>query len=143
MTSEMMAMREYLSEIRIIKIKIERKQERLKELEDRAVYTTTAFGGIGVSHGYDNKRENLLIKLMDNKAELLQEIEDMAARQDKIYSMIDSIKDPDIYRVMTNKYMYGYDWDKMACSMGKSLQWCHELHRRGLAYLCNNYKIPA
>lgn len=143
MTSEMMRMKEYLSEIRIIKTKIERKQERLKELEDRAVYTTTAYGGVGVSHGYDNRRENLLIKLMDNKAELLHEIADMTERQDKIYSMLDSIKDPDVYEVMTNRYIYGCDWDTMSCTMGKSYQWCHELHRRGLAYLCNNYKIPA
>ena len=93
MTEQQQLIKDYLEAIRTTEARIDAKALRVRELEARAVYTTTQYGGIGVSHGIENARENLLAKLIDDKTDLLNQIARLEREKKQALDMLDSIKD--------------------------------------------------
>ena len=143
MTEQQALMRDYLEQIRTMEAKIDAKAQRVRELESRAVYTTTQYGGIGVSHGIDNARENLLARLIDEKSEVLKQIGKLEQEKNQALEMLDCIKDEKTYRVMHEHYVMGKPWNAIAKSLKITYQWANRLHLQGLTILCNTYEAKA
>lgn len=140
MTEQQQLIKDYLEAIRTTEARIDAKALRVRELEARAVYTTTQYGGIGVSHGIENARENLLAKLIDDKTDLLNQIAKLEREKKQALDMLDSIKDEQTYRAMHEHYILGKGWYDVAKSLKASYQWINRLHNRGLAAIAEKYE---
>ena len=140
MSEQQALMKSYLDDIRLLNARIEAKQHRVEELEERAVYTKAQYGGITQSHGYDNARENLLVKLCDEKEELLSEIATAEERKRDTLEMLECIKDAKCYSVMTKRYLENKRWEDIADDLEITFQHAHVLHRKGLQIICDNYE---
>lgn len=140
MTEQKELIRSYLEQIRTNERKINAKALRVAELESRAIYTTTQYGGVGVSHGIENARENLLAKIIDDKTDLINQIAKLEDEKKQALDMLDSIKDEQTYRAMHEHYILGKGWYDVAKAMGKSYQWINRLHNAGLAAIADKYE---
>ncbi len=137
-----MTIKEFLRDIRKSEILIQHKKEELDKARSLAVYNGVKMGDMPSGTGDPSKsRTNALVKIMDYEDELNDAISELVERKRQGTMMVDSLDDPIMIDIFYRRYFEYQTWEEIAEKVGYTLQWIHELHRRGLIELSGKFKI--
>lgn len=131
-----MTVKEYLRGVRTLNSLIERKKEQLEELRSIIVYNGNLQGEfIQGSSDPANKRTEMLVKLVSLEEEIDSDITTMIERKKQAMALIDKLDDDKTLNIFYLRYLSYKTWEEIACELGITFQWVHELHKRGLIKL--------
>ncbi len=135
----MMDIRAGLRQLRSIRRRIEEKRERLAVIRSRLTsgvqqLTWVRYGG-GVADWTETEA-----KLMDMERDLVREIGELTALEERIQTAIAGVPEVPWRRILTDRYVYGWSWRKIARMMNYSEERVYQLHREALRILkeCEN-----
>lgn len=135
-----MTVKEFLRNIPKLTVLVERKKVQIAQMESSLIYKGVSQGDGGSFGSGDTDRRNKAlcnwVALMD---ELNKQIDTLVATKRQGIMMIDSLMDAKQIDVFYRRYLEDMKWCDIAKELGVSMQWVHELHKRGLRRIHKNY----
>lgn len=126
-----MTAKEYLSQYRDEKLKVERMGDQIKELEALSEYASPRFSTS--SSKISDKVGNNAAKIADKKKELERLISKSLELMKEIEACINRVKDERYRYILTERYINQQKWESIAEGLGElDLSWVHKLHGRAL-----------
>jgi DNA-directed RNA polymerase specialized sigma subunit len=117
-------------------VTIAKKRVLLEELESQAVYRTMAFNVAPVSHSVNpHSGESRIVRMMDLKTQLQDDICCWIELRRKALSVIDSLDDWMMCMILYYYYLDHRTLFDVADVVGISYQWTHALLKRSLSKL--------
>lgn len=125
-----MKAKEHLSNLRALKIKIDQKQEQLKELE-------LLRGNVGSfdysvervqTSGTGNQVENDTIKLLLLESEIKDDMIKFAFEKDKLIREIHTLRNAEHIKLLFKRYVEFKSLEKIAVEMNYTYQYIREMH---------------
>ena len=112
------------SEREEVEKRIEKLDKALQKIIEEGTVKDSVKGGVGgiqhfVIEGFPTSDYNTTRKaLIKQKKRLTKLDKDIVEKLDIIHSLVNSIDNSEIRRIITYRYIYGYTWDKTAKTMG-------------------------
>lgn len=142
-----MKAKEYLKKIRSLDAVIDADIEELATLQALAEKTSVATDGERISSsGSQQRMADVVIRIVEMKDKITQEVDDLIAYKDKARQLVLNSCDEDCIRLLIKRYFGIYDpksertvyktWEQIAIDMGFTYQWVSGgLHQRALSQL--------
>lgn len=129
-----MTAKQYLSQLRILDIKINQKQDELHRLYCAAERTTPVQNeGIG-GGGTSDKVGNITALIADLDTEINADIDRLVDLRHRIINQIHALEDHDEIKVLERRYVYLSSWKHIAAEMQYDLRKIYRIHKRGLKH---------
>ena len=130
----MMDMRDNLRKLRSIRRRIDEKRERLAVIRSRLTSGVQQLTWVRYGGGMADWTETE-VKLMEMERELVREIGELTALEARIQAAIAGVPEEPWRRILTDRYVYGWSWRKIARAMNYSEERVYQLHREALRIL--------
>ena len=129
-----MTIKEYLSQAYRLDQRINSKIEQLKRWQDLAIKATSTLSKTS-SCSYENshKMEDNMVKIIDLKNEINNDIDRLIDLKKDIMALIDAVKNPEYQTLLELRYLCYKKWSQVAAEMGYDLRYIHKLHLRALS----------
>lgn len=138
-----MTAKELFMQLRKLDSTIAKKRVLLEELESQAVYRTMAFDVDPVSHSVTpHSGESRIVRMMDMKTQLQDDICRSIDLRRKALSVIDSLDDWMVCMILYYYYLDHRSLMDVADVVGITYQWTHTLLRRSLSKL-STQEVPS
>lgn len=128
-----MTTKEYLSQIERLDRMIQNKLSEISQLKHIATSITIAPKEVNVQASNDKDRMgNSVAKLVDLENETDKLVDDYIDKRKRIIEQIDSIKDTNMYHVLSERYISRKDLGVIAVEMGYSFKQICRIHGNAL-----------
>lgn len=97
---------------------IERRQERIKELEAEAERVTTFLSTLPKSKGFKDRLSQIVANIIDEKMIILLKTEELSIERRKIEYFLNDVKDPKMAYYMRLRFIDGMTWQQIANKCG-------------------------
>jgi hypothetical protein len=122
-----------LRKYRVIKYSLKQKLDELEDLKDLVNRITFFISDEGFSpKTQGNTKENNVVKLLQAKEALNQEIQDLIEAKQEIENAIESVEDENLKVVLRFIYLNGKPVEKIAGSMDYTVRNIQYMHRKAL-----------
>lgn len=124
-----MTAKEYLSQVKILRVRMVTLSEQLDYLKSAALYPSLPMSTIpkGPTRNI-HKHEDACIRIMEKE----RQIEAVQNELLEISRAIESIGDTTVQAVVSKRYLSGKAWRDISCELSFSVPRLYELHREGL-----------
>ena len=75
------------------------------------------------------------------REEYSQDLTDMEKRAQTIAQMVATVPNPEVRQVLAGRYLHKMPWAQIEAALHTSKTTVHRLHKRGVAWLEENYSI--
>lgn len=125
----------YLQSIQRMDAQIDNDLMELARLEALATKTTAMMGGEKVQSSTEaSKMESAVIKIVEMKEKISEEIERYLAKKDEARRLISNYCDADSCKLIGKRYFQGQSWEMIAVEMGFTYKWVSGgLHQKAIA----------
>lgn len=129
-----MTAKEYLSQIRLMDMKINNK---LKELEHLKEMSTTLAGFSFMERVQTSKETGdtigkTIAKIIDYQHEINKDIDALVDLKKEIIGSIEKLADSDYIELLYKRYVEFKKWEQIAVDMNYDIRWVYRLHGRAL-----------
>jgi len=125
-----MTAKQYLSQIRPLKIRIATMAEQLELLRAAAECVTPVYSGMPKSSTRNfQKNENVMIRVLEMEEKMQAVFNQLA----EINEAIASMNDPMLHSLLVKRYVRGERWEQIAADLFVSLRYVYILHDTALA----------
>ena len=125
---------EYLGQIKKIKNKIRRLQDRSYDVQDMLESCTVDPGNEKVDSSKQHDKFGALVaKKVDLDHEIEECIIDYMEQSQNLEDLFSLMNDDKYEDVLINRYIYGMSWKQIGEEMGYSPRWIVKLHDRAIA----------
>lgn len=130
-------MKDYLGQAYRENELIHAKENQILYLHDLSEKTTALhFNESGIrNQSNDNKKENIICKIVDLEDELLDDIKNIVDSSEEIMHIIKNVQNPDYRLLLQYRYLNFKTWAEIADEMHFTTQWINVLHHRALQEL--------
>jgi hypothetical protein len=130
-----MTAKEYLSQIRRIKLRVAALTEQLACMKETAGLATAVLSDMPHSPNRSIHRlENEVIKQMEWEEKIAGEL----AKLEEINAAIAAVADPVLQSLLVKRYVNGDAWEKIASDMFVCIRQIHNLHGHALAEIAKS-----
>lgn len=129
-----MTTKEYLSQVRLLDVKIKNKLKELEHLREMS----TSLGGFSFDEKVQTSKETgdtigiSVSKIIDLQHEINKDIEIFKKARDEIVKTIEEVGNTDYYDLLYQRYVLYRKWEEIAVNMHKDIRWIYRLHGRAL-----------
>jgi len=128
-----MSIKNYLSQIKILDMRIDAKIEQLAVLNTLARSATSVLTGMPHSPNKGaSKLEDTMVKIIDLQEEINRDIDELVDMKRDAVALIKSVPVPEQQAVLEKRYLCFQSWDTIAKETGYSMRYLLKLHDRGL-----------
>lgn len=121
--------KEYLHEALEQDRKVTRKLEQLERLQSMADKATSVIKDMpGAPQRNTSSREVLLVKLIDLKHEINQEIDKLVDMKRERSKIIEQIEQPEYQDILIFRYLLALKWEDVASRIDRSISYTYKLH---------------
>ncbi len=99
---------------------IERRQERIKELEAEAERVTTFLSTLPKSKGFKDRLSQIVANIIDEKMIIMLKTEELIIERRNIEYFINDVNDPKMAYYMRLRFIDGLSWQKIANATGNN-----------------------
>lgn len=136
-----MNVRDYLKQLELLKIKIQKKERELEEVRE----LSQSVRGVNyqrekVQNSSIHSLDNHIIKCMQLEEEIQKEIEDFLYLQHEIINQIYCLTNPDHVHLLVMRYIELKKLEEISKVMNYSYQYIRELHRKALKHFEMQHK---
>lgn len=128
----------YLKRYSTLMREFDHKWSLLEELRERQGKVTANYGpkvGAGGSI-YSNRDEDLIIKIIDLRDDALETLDQALDVHDETRQVIDQLDTDKLpYEVCEMRYLYCWNWNRIADALELCPAYIHRLHKKALAQL--------
>lgn len=137
-----MTAKDYLKQAYHLNQRIDSKAEQIMVLNDLATKCTANLTGMpsGTNPSTSAMAETVA-KIVDLKTELNADIDQLIDLQKKIITMINRIGNADLQIVLERRYLCNESFEKIALTMGYSIENVFILHRKALKIINDNERL--
>lgn len=107
-----------LSQLYYLKKEIKQQQRRIAELEAVATNCSTNITGLPSGNGVSDKIGDYAAQIADLKALLDLNLKKCFYELNRLDRFIQSVEDPLLRQILTCRFVNGYSWRKIACTIG-------------------------
>lgn len=137
-----MTTRAYLGQIERCECMIQNKTSEIERLKHLATSITVVPKEVNVQASSDKDRVgDTVAKLTDLEEEIKNLIDDYINKRRRIVEQIDSMKDTNMYHVLSARYISGKDLKKIAAEKGCSFRQVRRIHEEALVEFERIYGI--
>jgi hypothetical protein len=127
-----MTAKQYLSQIRRIKMRVAALSEQLACMKEVAGLASSVLSDMPRSPNRNiHKLENEVIKQMEWEEKIQSEL----ARLEEINAAIAAVTDPTLQTLLVKRYVNGETWEKIASDMYVSIRHVYRFHDEALALI--------
>lgn len=127
-----MTVKEQLNSIRDCQIRIQNKQEELRQLEKLSVEAQNFKNDkVQISHT-GSETERLVIEITARQQEITEEWIRLVRRQKEIVRLIESVDDVVLYDILHRRYVQCQTWKEITKQTGYSETHLYRLHKKAL-----------
>lgn len=135
-----MTTKEYLSQIKYLNAKIKNKSLELYQLETMAYSVSGLNSNEKVQTSFKQDRMgDAVVKIINYKNEIKALRDSLMDKRKHIISQIDSIKDLNMYEVLTSHYVNRKSFDDIAAEMNYSRMQINRIHGKALQEFEKNF----
>lgn len=135
-----MTVKEYLSQIYYIRLKIERLQDRRDNIRERMIGLSSPGLSDRVQTSPEDKMARLMTKLDGLDRKIAQQIEKEQRLVEQIQSQIDQLPAPKQRELLSLYYVSGLKWEEVADRMKYTEPRIYQLRKEALAAFTELYK---
>ena len=134
--------KKYLSQIGLMKVRIEQRQREANEIRELAMSTGAIdYSKEKVDGGkFSNVQEEMIVKYSDMLEEIDGKIHDMKNLQHKIIGEIQALENENHVKILELIYVDGKRLNQVAMEMGFSVSYVKHMHVKALLVFYNKYK---
>lgn len=123
----------YLQQIRLYDSHINTKLDELQHLKEMVTRITPTLKDDVVSGGgSQDKLADAVVKIVDLEAEIDREIDSCVDARNAITKTIDAVKDERMHKILSQRYVQGKTFEKIAADMNYTYRWVCIMHGRAL-----------
>lgn len=124
---------EYLSQIELCDKQINNKLEELSRLNALALKVTSSLKQVAVfGSGSQDKIGDAVSRIVDLQREINEDIDRYCDRKAEARALIEKVKDPDQFDVLSKRYLLYKSFEQIACEMGFTYRNVCYIHGRAL-----------
>lgn len=128
--------KEYLGKIKTLDMEIDARQLMIEELESTVNRATTVMSDMPRPACMDiTKREKMLVKLIDMKVDLNEEVDRFVDYKLEVISFIRKLPNPEHRIILVARYIKYMSWDKIESVLGYKRRKTLQVHGEALAEL--------
>lgn len=135
-----MTAKEYLRQVRHLDSNIASDMDEIAKLESLATKATTVLCDMPSGSRDIHKQESLIVRIMDMKAALEEEINEFLTVKERVKRSINEVPDVDERTVLLLRYISFMRWEQIAVEMDYSVRHVQRLHGRALSVISKNMK---
>lgn len=125
--------KEYLSQARYLDCRINSKIQQIAVLEAQVTKVTASLSGMPHNpNGGSSAMEATMVKLLDLRAELDQDMNQLMALKQEIADTVKAVPDVRLQMLLELRYLCFQPWDKIAEEMHCDIRWVYRLHNKAL-----------
>ena len=139
-----MTAKRYLQQLRTLNIKIQQREEQIRELKSKAMGSgslTSDSERVQTSISGDKMSENVS-RYLDLQAEVEELLASYAETKNEIITAIQKLEDPRYIEILYKRYVGFETFDRIACDMNYNYTWICELHGQALLEFQKNRNKP-
>lgn len=121
----------YLSQYLVCVDEIEILQQNIQELDSRTKRITSTFSGMPHSKAHKGF-EDAADKMIDLKQKLSDKVTESVQKMKEVESVIDNVQDTTQRIILSERYICGYKFDKIAVDCAYHVRHIHKLHNKAL-----------
>lgn len=129
----------YLKRYSALMREFDHKWSLLEQLQSRQGKITASYeprlgtGGGSIYHNFD---EDLIIKIVDLRDDALATMDQALDVREELCPVINQLDTDELpYEVCALRYLYGWNWDRIADALELCPAYIHRLHKKALAQL--------
>lgn len=129
-----MSPKEYLSQIRLMDIKINNKLKELMHLREMSI----TLGGCSFEERVQTSKETgdtigiSIAKIIDLQHEINKDVDTLVDLKSEIIIAIDSIENSDYVQLLYQRYVFYKSWEQIAVDMNYSIRQIYNIHGSAL-----------
>ncbi len=128
-----MTIKEYLNRSRYLDREIDAKIDHLERIDSMVNRVTPVLSDMPADPSRDNhKREKLLVKMIDLKWEINEQIDELVDTKREINKLIEKIPTKEHKLLLELRYVNLFSWEKISEQMDISLRHVYRLHGAAL-----------
>ena len=136
-----MTAKEYLSQIKNLELKINSYLSEIERLQALATKTTGIIKNDRVQASVEQqKMENAVVKLVDYKLEVSDDMERCVALKEKISGEINDVENPTYRYILTERYVRGESFERIAVGLNYSYRHTTRYHGAALSAFGKKHK---
>ena len=125
--------KDYLNRLYYLQNKVEVLTEEIEKLDSLSRKVTGAYGGERVSHSAkSDTMENAIVKLVDLKKQLEEELAGLIEVQADIRDTISAVNNPAYRSLLEMRYINIWHWDRICSALGVGRTQAFKLHGKAL-----------
>ncbi|MCL1964925.1 MAG: hypothetical protein FWF69_07675 [Firmicutes bacterium] len=133
-----MTAKQYLSQIRSLKIRIAAMAEQIEFLRAAAECVTTTYSDMPRPATRNiHKNEDAIIRVLDME----ERMRGAFNRLTEINEAIESLSDPTLHSLLVKRYVRGERWEQIAADLFVSIRQVHRLHQAALDKIEADLKV--
>ena len=131
-TKFVMTAKEYLSQLITLERLIEAKRLECERLDAMSKKVTSVLSDCKVDSSHSDRNEDLIIRVIELKKDISEQIKVYAELQAKISKEIDAIEDVRYRSLLIMRYVNGLKFEEISEKMHYGTRWVLALHREAL-----------
>lgn len=136
MNKQQMAAKNYLMQAYHVDQRIENKLEQIQLLNDLATKATVTYSDMpGSPNRNIHKMEDVIVKIMDMKAEIHEDMLELVDIKKEIMGCIKRVEDPELQLILELRYLNYVGWEDIARDLGFGIDNVFRLHRKALDFI--------
>ena len=129
-----MTAKEYLSQARLLDMRIRAKIQQIERLNEVADGCTATLPGSSHDGSRGASRvESCILKIAEVQEELKNDVDALMERKKEIVAVIQAVEDAELQILLEKRYLCFLSWGRLAAEMRYSVQHAYRLHDAALA----------
>jgi hypothetical protein len=126
------AAKEYLRQLLNLKRLIEAKQLECESLDAMSKKVTSVLSNCKVDSSHSNRNEDIVIRVIELKKDISEQMKAYVKLQTKISKEIDEIKNIKYRSLLVMRYVGGLKFEEISEKMNYGMRWVLTLHKEAL-----------
>ena len=129
-----MTAKEYLGQIRHIRVMIAAREEKIQELRVRVVHCTAELSLSPKMRRANGRLSEVVAQICDMERQMVKEQLRLTQKEAELITRIEALDEPVYVQLLTLRYVNCKTWEQIATAMDYNCSWLMRLHKRALAY---------